>query len=76
MNKLSENITKMAVDYLGPAALRFLERQTMSHMNGLDFRNIEKGHLTELSRWINISGSMVIDKDKAKELSDKIRSLG
>jgi hypothetical protein len=44
-------------------------------MNGVVFDYIERDHLSDLSRWVMISAGLLIDKDKAKELSDKIASL-
>jgi hypothetical protein len=75
MSALSEQVLSLSIQYLGPAAKRFLERQTTSHMNGLSFDSLEKQHLTELAKWIEISGSLIIDKQKAQELSKKIKGL-
>ena len=75
MSDLSEKILKMTANYIGPAAPRFLERQTTSHMNGLNFADIEKKHLPELSKWVNISAGLVIDKTKAAELANKIAAI-
>jgi hypothetical protein len=75
MSDLSEKATKLAANYLGPAARVFLERQTRSHMDGLTFETLEKKHLADLSKWILISASLIIEKEKAKELADKIGKL-
>jgi hypothetical protein len=75
MTVISEKVLKLTTAYIGPAAQRFLERQTTSHMNGLQFNNIEKQHLPELSKWVNTSGGLVIDKAKAQELANKILAL-
>lgn len=72
MSDLSDKILKTTINYIGPAALKFLERQTLSHMNGLKFSDIERKHLPELAKWVNISAGLVIDKTKAYELSNKI----
>jgi hypothetical protein len=72
MNDLSDKITTEAIQYLGPAARVFLERQTKKHMNGLAFSSIEKKHCTELAKWVYFASAVLIDKDKAKELSVKI----
>jgi hypothetical protein len=74
-NSLSEQVTAIAVGYLGPAARIFLERQTKSHMNGLAFASLEKKHLPELQKWVMISAALLIDKAKAKELSERISAL-
>lgn len=75
MSELTDSITALSVNYLGPAAGKFLQRQTASHMNGLEYGNIEKKDLPELARWVEISGGLLIDKAKAKELANKIAVL-
>ena len=75
MSDLSEKTLSVAVHYLGPAAKVFLDRQTRAHMQGLAFETLEKKHLPELSKWVVISASLVIDKAKAAELGDKIGRL-
>ena len=72
VTELSERIVKLSICYLGPAANRFLERQAAAHMNGLKFSDLKKEHLPELAKWVNISAGLLIDKSRAKELSDKI----
>ena len=75
MSVISDNIVALSVNYFGPAARKFLERQTISHMNGLPFDKLEKKDLADMAKWINISGALIIDKAKAKELSEKIAAL-
>ena len=75
MSDISDQVASLAVNYLGPAAKVFMERQTRSHMNGLLFESLEKKHLTDLSKWVFISGCLIVDKDKAKELAYKIENL-
>jgi hypothetical protein len=75
MSDLSDKVTAISAAYLGPAAKIFLERQTRAHMEGLSFTNLERKHLSDLSKWVLISASLVIDKPKAKELSDKILNI-
>ena len=75
MVNLTEEIIKISTNYLGPASKTFLERQTKSHMGGIDFSSITKDKLPELAKWINISAALLIDKDKATELSQKIAIL-
>jgi hypothetical protein len=76
MSQLSEQILAISVNYLGPAAKKFLERQTASHMNGLAFDDINMGHLPQLSWWIHASSKLVIDSVRAKEFADKVADLG
>ncbi|MCD1293631.1 hypothetical protein CUJ83_01300 [Methanocella sp. CWC-04] len=75
MSILSERILQVSTVYLGPAAKTFLDRQTKHHMNGLVFDNIEKQHLPELCKWINVSAGLIIGKDKSREFADKVAKL-
>lgn len=75
MSLTSEKALKVTIDYIGPSAQSFLERQTKHHLNGLDFGKLEKSHLPELSKWIKISASLLISKERAADLSDKILKL-
>ncbi len=69
---LPDKLTVVANIYLGPAAGVFLERQTKRHMKGLDFHAIEPRHVQELAKWVNISAGLLIDKQKAQELSRQL----
>ena len=75
MSDLSEKALAMSVQYLGPAAKIFLERQTKFHLDGLAFDSLEPKHLADLAKWVNISAALVIEPAKAKELSDKISAM-
>jgi len=75
MSELSDKILKLTLNYIGPASQAFLERQTTKHMNGLIFADLEKNHLVDLARWVAISAALLIDGQKAKELSERILKL-
>ncbi|MFA6364273.1 hypothetical protein [Methanoregula sp.] len=75
MSLLSDRIVKETTTYLGPASLKFLQRQTVSHMNGLVFENIEQSHLPDLAKWVETSAGLLIGKDKALQLAEKIRKM-
>ena len=75
MSMISDAVVAVSVNYFGPAARKFLERQTLSHMNGMSFDALQKSDLPVLAKWINSSGALIIDKTKAKELSEKIAAL-
>ncbi len=75
VTELAQKVLTITTPYLGPASKIFLDRQTKRHMNGVVFDYIESDHLPDLSRWVLISAGLLIDKDKAKELSQKIASL-
>ena len=73
---LSEAVLAESIKYLGPAAKRFLERQTKFHLDGLEFDSLSPQHIPELAKWVDISAQLLIDKGKAAELSEKIKKLG
>ena len=75
MSTISDSVAAVSVGYFGPAAKKFLERQTAAHMNGMAFDTVQKKDLAELAKWVNISGALIIDKGKAKELAEKIAGL-
>ena len=67
MNELSEKVLNSTKRYLGPASQTFLERQTRTHMKGLDFNEIKEEHLPELLKWVHTSARLIIE-DKADAL--------
>jgi hypothetical protein len=75
MTELSDKVLKLTSVYIGPASQKFLERQTISHMNGLAFNALERKHLPELVKWVNTSAALLINPAKAKELADKISAI-
>ncbi len=75
MTPLAQKVLETTTPYLGPASKIFLDRQTKRHMNGVIFDYLEKDHLPDLSHWVMISAGLLIDKNKAKELSEKISIL-
>jgi hypothetical protein len=52
-----------------------MERQTKFHLDGLPFDALEKQHLAELAKWVGVSGALIIEPAKAKELSEKIGAI-
>lgn len=75
MSILSKKVLAVTTDYIGPSSEAFLQRQTMRHMNGLAFDNLEKAHLPELTKWVKVSAGLLISKERATELADKISKL-
>ena len=73
---LSEAVLAESIKYLGPAAKRFLERQTKFHLDGLEFDSLSPQHIPELAKWVDISAQLLIEKGKAAELSEKIKKMG
>jgi hypothetical protein len=76
MSALSEEIFRYTVIYMGPASRVFLERITKAHLKGLPLDDLQKGHLPELAKWVEISAGLVIDKKKAELLARWILSRG
>jgi hypothetical protein len=76
MSQLSQQVLDVTVQYLGPAAERFLERQTKAHMNGLPFTDLKSSDIPTLTTWVRTSASLIVDKKKADELAEKISQLG
>ncbi len=75
MSTYSDTVLKMTTEYIGPSSKAFLERQTRAHMGGLDFDNLERSQLPDLAKWVNTSAGLLIGKDKAKQLADRIAKL-
>lgn len=75
MSALSDKALALSVEYLGPAANVFLERQTKWHIDGLAFADLQPQHIPELAKWVGISAALVIEPAKAKELAGKIAAI-
>ncbi len=75
MSSVSDRVLTITTEYIGPSSKNFLERQTRSHMGGLEFNAIDRTHLPELAKWVNTSAGLLIGKERSQELSDKILKL-
>ncbi len=71
---LKDEMMKVAVEYMGPAAERFMKRQVKSHLNKT-LTTISKEDLPELAKWIEISAGLLIDKEEAKQFKQEIKAL-
>ncbi len=60
--------------YLGDEADSFLSRQCVFHLRTAP-KQIDRHDIPELARWAEISGRLVLGKDKAKEMRIQIESL-
>ncbi|MDV2480959.1 hypothetical protein F8E02_02835 [Methanoculleus sp. Wushi-C6] len=76
MSQVSQQVLDIAVQYLGPAAERFLERQTKAHMDNLPFADLKRSDIPTLASWVRTSAALIIDKKKAEELAERISRLG
>jgi hypothetical protein len=56
------------------ATEKFVARQCQQHVK-VDPDQLSRSHLPELARWMEISGGMIMDKAKAKELAARIQAL-
>lgn len=75
MSLLSEEIVTVASRYLGPEARRFMERQALHLEGGVTFDAMGDNELDKFAWWVGISAKLIMDKEKAKELSFKIAEL-
>jgi hypothetical protein len=75
MSKTSDAVLEISSEYLGPAAITLLERQTKFHLGGLSFSDIGPEHCRDLSKWVGLASAMFIEQDLATELADKIGGL-
>ena len=58
---LDREIARIAEDYFGPAAPRFINRITINHL-GKEPRQITAQDLPELIRWIKLTVSMMTEE--------------
>ncbi|HWQ65442.1 MAG TPA: hypothetical protein VN372_01085 [Methanospirillum sp.] len=75
MSTTSDLVLAVATEYLGPAAITLLERQTKFHMNNLSFKDLQSAQCDELAKWVGIASAMFIEQDQATELAEKIRKI-
>ena len=74
MNNLLKQIIDFSKPYLGVNAERFILRQVTNHLS-VSPEQFNASKLDDLAKWVDISASLLIDKEKAKELSNKILAL-
>ena len=74
MTSLIQQIVELTKPYLGINAERFVLRQITTHLN-ITPEQLSASKLNDLAKWVEISASLLIDKEKAKELSDKIATF-
>ena len=74
MNDLSKTLIEIATSYLGPGGERFMVRQVTSHLEGgVTLETLQPAQLPELSKWIEVSAALLIDKTQAAEFAQKIQ---
>jgi hypothetical protein len=74
MSEISEKVIVICKPYLGPATESFLNRQCTGHLS-VGVSGLEKVHLPELAKWVEVSAKLIMDPAKAKEVAAKIARL-
>lgn len=69
-----DNVVAVCKPYLGDQAESFLSRQCIFHLH-MPTKDLTKHDLDELARWCEISGGLIIGKDKAKEMRREVEAL-
>ncbi len=59
---------------LGKRTEDFLQRQCVHHLK-IEPQQLERAHLDDLAHWIRISSALILPKDKAEALGQKIEAL-
>lgn len=71
---LYDEVVGLSKPYLGMATEKFVARQCEQHVK-VSPQQLSRAELPELARWMEISGGMIMDKTKAKELAARILAL-
>ena len=71
---LYDTVVQISKPYLGPAAVKFIERQCKTHLK-IDPQALEKTHLSDLAKWMDIGAGLIMEPLKAKELGEKVKAL-
>jgi hypothetical protein len=60
---LCQRVVKIAEDYLGPSAPRFIDRLSCNHL-GKESSQLAQGDLEELIKWARLAAAMLTDDSK------------
>lgn len=74
MSAISDKVIAISKPYFGPATESFLNRQCKGHLN-IEVAALAQSHLAELAKWVERSGSLIMDAGKAAEVAAKIANL-
>lgn len=69
-----QSIVAVCKPYLGDQTETFLSRQCVFHLH-TPTKDLTKHDLPELGRWAEISGTLLIGKEKAREMRKRIEGL-
>ena len=70
-----EQVVAEVEPYLGSRSDLFVRRLCDNHLH-ISHNKLSKEHLTQLSFWARISSSLIISRDQAESLEEKILALG
>ena len=77
MSQMYDEAIKIASDYLGPAAKRFVDRQIVSHLQKPRPEDLSEEDLPKFIEWIRISLSLLTEDQKViEDCVARLKSLG
>ena len=72
---LCRRVVKIAEDYLGPSAPRFIDRLSSNHL-GKDSTNLAQADMDELIKWARLAAAMLTDDSRlVAEFMDRLGGL-
>ena len=77
MNQMYDEAVKIASDYLGPAAKRFVDRQIVAHLQKTNPEDLSPEDMPKFIEWIRISLSLLTeDQSVIEDCVGRLKSLG
>lgn len=67
MSLMYDEAIKVATDYLGPAAKRFVDRQIVAHLNKSKPEDLSPEDMPKFVEWVRISLSLLTEEQKTIE---------
>lgn len=75
-SNLHDEVTKIAEDYFGPVAPRFVDRLITNHLHK-DPTALRRKDIAQLSNWTKLTVSMMTDdEDIIEEFVSRLQALG
>ena len=72
---LCQRVVKIAEDYLGPSAPRFIDRLSSNHL-GKESTSLAQGDMDELIKWARLAAAMLTDDSRlVTEFMDRLGKL-
>ena len=76
MSMIYDNAIKIASDYLGPAAKRFIDRQIVAHLSKANPEDLNENDIPKFVEWVRVSLSLLTeDQSIIDECVKRIKSL-